>query len=106
MIALGNHQAARDGSDAALDEAGMVIENKTVDARVVQQRLRPGQANDIVGAQQFQHPQPTGLRLPYVKPAYVNPAYVRHLTRSVILCSLANKRVKLNRPPRDGTDRT
>ena len=66
---------------------------------IAQQGLGPGQADDIVGAQQLLHPPPGGLR----------PAYVRHLTRSVILCSLAFGHVNGVRegrrgPPRNRTD--
>ena len=34
------------------------------------------------------------------------PAYVRHLTRSVILCSLASRRVKPRRRARTGRRRS
>ena len=83
VILFGNHQAARDRSDAAFDEAGMMIEDETVDADIAQQGLGPGQADDVVGAQELLHPPPVDLR----------PAYARHLTRSAILCSLAFRRV-------------
>ena len=64
MIAFGNHQAARDRPDAAFDEAGMMIENHAVDAGIAQLRLRPGQADDVVGAQQLLHPPPSDLLEP------------------------------------------
>src|SRR6266702_2382617 len=83
VILFGNHQAARDRTDAAFDEAGMMIEDKAVDADIAQQGLRPGQPDDVVGAQELLHPSPIDLR----------PAYARHLTRLVILCSLAVRRV-------------
>ncbi len=83
MIVFGNHQAARDRPDAAFNEARMMIEDKAVDAGVAEPGLSPGQADDIVGAQQLLHPSPIDLR----------PAYARHLTRSAILCSLAFRRV-------------
>ena len=83
VIFFGDHQAARDRPDAAFNEAGMMIEDKTVDADIAQHGLGPGQADDVVGAQELLHPSPIDLR----------PAYARHLTRSVILCSLALRRV-------------
>jgi hypothetical protein len=90
QIAFVYHQPARDRADASLYEARMVIENKAADAGVTQQGLRPGQSDDVVGPEQFPHSPLTGLR----------PAYVRHLTRSVLLCSLAFERVKPRRSPR------
>jgi hypothetical protein len=33
----------------------MVVEDKAVDARILQQRLKERQANDIVGTQQLLH---------------------------------------------------
>jgi hypothetical protein len=68
MIALGNHQPPRDGADAAFDEARMLVEHDAVDPGVAQQRLGPGQTDDIVGAQQFFHRAPgagTGSRHRY-----------------------------------------
>ena len=61
----------------------MMIEDKTVDADIAEHRLSPGQADDVVGAQELLHPPSVDLR----------PAYARHLTRSAILCSLALRRV-------------
>ena len=55
VVALGNHQAPRDRTDAAFDEAGMMIEHEAVDAGVAQSGLRPGQADGIVGAKQLPH---------------------------------------------------
>src|SRR5260370_90851 len=61
VILFGNHQAARDRADAAFDEAGMVIEDKAVDASIAEPGLSPGQADDVVGAQQLLHPSPIDL---------------------------------------------
>jgi hypothetical protein len=58
MIALGNHQPPRDRADAALDKARMLVEHDAVDPGIAQQRLGPGQTDDIVGAQQFFHRAP------------------------------------------------
>ena len=55
MIAFRNHQAARDRPDTPFDEAGMMIEDKAVDAGVAEPGLRPGQADGVVGAQQLPH---------------------------------------------------
>src|SRR5437016_10243814 len=89
VIFFGNHQAARDRPDAAFDEAGMMIEDKAVDADIAQQGLGPGQANDVVGAQELLHPSP----IDHPSSIDLRLAYARHLTRSVILCSLALRRV-------------
>ena len=77
MIAFGNHQTARDRADAAFDEAGMMIEDKAVDAGLAQPDLSPGQADDVIGAQQLLHPPPNDLLEP--TPIYVLgniPGYV------------------------------
>src|SRR5579864_8880683 len=92
VIAFGDHQAARNGADIPVDEAGMMIEDKTVDPGVAEPGLRPGQADRVVGAEQLSHSGADILRNP--PPSALRPAYVRHLTRSVILCSLASRRVK------------
>jgi len=86
VIRFGNHEAPRDRPDAAFDEAGVMIENDAVDAGIAQPGLRPRQADDVVGAQQLLH-------LPPIDSIDLGPAYARHLTRSVILCSLAESRV-------------
>jgi hypothetical protein len=83
MILFGNHQAPRDRSDASFDKAGMMIKDNAVDPDIAQPGLRPGQANHVVGAQQLLHRVTID---PYV-------VCVPHLTRPVILCSLALGRV-------------
>src|ERR1043166_7157173 len=62
MIALGDHQPPRDGADAALDQARMLVEHDALDPGIAQQRLGPGQADDIVGAQQLFHRAPESQR--------------------------------------------
>ncbi len=48
MIAVGDHQPPRDGADAALHQARMLVEYKAVDAGLAQSGLSPGQADNIV----------------------------------------------------------
>ncbi len=55
MITLRDHQTARDGADAPLNHARMVVEDKAFDAGILQQRLQERQANSIVGTQQLLH---------------------------------------------------
>ena len=55
IVPLCDHQATRDGADAPFDEARMMVEDQAVDPRIPQQRLQPGEADGIVGAQQFLH---------------------------------------------------
>src|SRR5437763_1870530 len=116
MIALGDHQPPRDRADAALDDARMLVEHEALDPGIAQQRLGPGQADDIVGAQQLFHRAPrsrhrkptseTGVgsrhrvmphRMRRISAAGHRrrdlPPGVRHLTRCDILCSLAAGRI-------------
>ena len=94
MIAVGNHQAPRDRPDAALDKAGMMIEHEAIDAGIAKAGLRPGQAHDVVAAQQLLHPRRAASDGAGARP------FGRHLTRIGILCSLAVERVNAVRPNR------
>jgi len=74
-----------------------VADYDAVDPRIGEQRPGPREADGVIAAQQLLHRVPIDLRA----------AHVRHLTRSVILCSLAVGRVNGVRvtwrcPPRDG----
>jgi hypothetical protein len=60
MIAIVDHQPPLDRTDAALDETGMLIEHQAFDPGIGQERLRPGQPNEVVGAQQFFHRRTPG----------------------------------------------
>src|SRR5258708_14314361 len=70
VIVRAHHEAARNGADAAFDDAGMGVENDGLDAGAGEQCLQPRQTYWIVGADQFLHglaqvlcwrPRPTGL---------------------------------------------
>src|SRR5579864_3963141 len=55
MIGGRHHQPARDGPDAAFDDARVMVENEAVDPRIGEERPSPRQTDGIVAAQQFLH---------------------------------------------------
>src|SRR5690349_4160033 len=56
LIVVGMHdEAARNGTDAAFDDAGVAVEDHGLDAGAGEQRLQPRKAHRIIGAQQLFH---------------------------------------------------
>src|SRR5260370_16613932 len=61
VIVRAHHEAARNGADAAFDDAGMGVEPDGLDAGAVEQCLQPRQTYWIGGADQFLHGLPQVL---------------------------------------------